>query len=94
MVVVLKQALLHSLRRKSMNDWIKQNISSLAIAAITLISTFALYGYRIDNLEKNLATTQAQIASITTQQVQEQVSLAQIQVDLTYIKASLDRLTK
>lgn len=94
MVVVLKQALLHSLRRKSMNDWIKQNISSLAIAGVTLISTFALYGYRIDNLEKNLATTQAQIASITTQQVQEQVSLAQIQVDLTYIKASLDRLTK
>lgn len=77
-----------------MTDWLKQNAWSLVIAGATLISTFTLYGYRIDDLGKRLDGDETTIQSIQTQSIQTQISLAQIQTDLTYIKASLDRLTK
>lgn len=75
-----------------MNTWLQQNAWSLVIAGTALISSYAIYGYRITDLEHQVAASGISISALNTQQVQTQVSLAQIQVDLTYIKASLDRV--
>lgn len=77
-----------------MNDWLKSNAWSLIIAGITVISTFTLYGYRIDDIEKQVDEQKAAITILNTQQVQLQVQLAQISTDISYIKASLDRVLR
>lgn len=64
------------------------------IGAIALVSSYAINGYRINDLESEVNQNTASIGSLNTQSVQTQVSLAQIQVDLTYIKASVDRISK
>lgn len=76
-----------------MDTWIKNNLWSLLIAGVTIVSTYTLYGYKINDLERRLTVDEATISTLNTQQVQTQVSLAQIQVDLTYIKSSVDRLS-
>lgn len=81
-----------------MTRFIQDNLVSIIIAIASVVSTYTLYGYRISDLEKQSQTQQAAIASIQTQQssqaITTQVALAQIQTELTYIKASVDRLTK
>ncbi len=72
-------------------DWISKNAWSIVITLSGIAATFSLYGYRLDQVEKEEVTLQSQITIINAQQVQTQVSLAQIQVDLSYIKASLDK---
>lgn len=74
-------------------DWLKQNAASLIIAAITLISTFSLYGYRIGALEKRADATDQQIATLTSGNVTTQIALAQIQTKLEYITQQLDKIT-
>lgn len=75
-----------------MNDWLKNNIWSLAIAAATILSTFSLYGYRIDALEKRVDENRVSIQVLNTSQVNLQVQLAQIATDISYIKSSLDHI--
>lgn len=77
-----------------MNDWIKSNAWSLIISGVTIISTFVMYGYRIDALERQTIENKQSIVLLNTQQVQLQVQLAQIATDISYIKASLDRILK
>lgn len=73
--------------------WLKTNTGSLVIGVIALISSYAIYGYKIDDLQRQVDANTAAIASLNAEQVQTQVSLAQIQVDLTYIKQAVDTLT-
>lgn len=77
-----------------MSEWIKNNLWSIIITVVGVAVTFSLYGYRIDNLEKDVAEARAQIQVLNTQQTQVQVQLAQIGTDVLYIKASLDRLLR
>ena len=77
-----------------MNDWIKANAVSIIIAVATLISTYSLYGYRIDQIQKEADENKAAIQLLNTGQVTLQVQLAQIATDISYIKQSLDRLAK
>lgn len=77
-----------------MNEWIKNNAWSLIIAAATIVSTYTLYGYRLDSLEKDVNENKASITILNTQQIQVQVQLAQIATDISYIKASVDRITR
>lgn len=82
-------------------DWLKQNGMSLVIAAITLVSTFTLYGFRISVLETQRVQDKEVIEARLTQDektltklsqtftdtnLQTQVSLAKIQTDLEYLK--------
>lgn len=76
-----------------MNEWLKNNGWAIAIAAAALIGNYAIYGYRIGELSTANAANAAAISSLNTQQVQTQIALAQIQVDLTYIKESVDKLS-
>lgn len=77
-----------------MNEWIKNNLWSLLIAAVGVITTFSIYGYRIDDLDRRMNANTVQIQTLNTQQVNLQVQLAQISTDISYIKASLDRILK
>lgn len=77
-----------------MNDWFQKNAWSLIIAAATLISTFTLYGYRIDALEKQVDENKAAIQVLNTGQVNLQVQLAGIATDISYIKQSIDRIIR
>lgn len=77
-----------------MNDWILKNAWALIIAAITVVGNYAVTGYQISDINRRLTTDEASITALNTQQVQTQVALGQIQVSLTYIQASVDRIVK
>lgn len=75
-----------------MNDWFKNNLWAILIAIAGVVSSYSLQGYRIDTLESDVNESQAQIQVLNAQQVTQQVQFAQLSVDITYIKQSLDRL--
>lgn len=75
-----------------MNEWIKNNSWSLIIAFLGVVTTFTLYGYRIESLEKEVDVNTASIKLIEAQQNQTNVQLAQIATDIQYIKLNIDRL--
>ncbi len=75
-----------------MNDWLKSNAVSIAIALTTLVSTYAIYGYRIASLEAQVTETQATINTSDEVEVQIQISLAKLQTDMEYIKKAVDKL--
>lgn len=57
-----------------------------------IVGTFTVYGYRIDNLEKQADESRTAIVTLSTQQNQVNVQLAQIATDIQYIKVNVDRL--
>lgn len=79
-------------------DWLKTNAWALVIALVTLVTTFSLYGYRINALEAAVTANQTSnlrsISKLNDQSVQVQVSLAKIQTDIEYIKVQIDKITK
>lgn len=79
-----------------MTDWLKNNAWALVIALMTLVSTYTLYGYRLDRLEAQTHDNTVAISTITTNvdknNLQTQVALAKIQTDIEYIKTQLNKL--
>lgn len=75
-----------------MQDWLKQNWWGLAIAATTLISTYTLYGYRLDNLEKRSDMQLNRIQTLESTNLTNVIALAQIQKDIEYIRKQVDKL--
>lgn len=76
----------------SLTIWLQRNGWSLIIGIAALISSYTINGYRITDLETQVQANNTAIAGLNTQSVQTQVALAQIQVDLSYIKTSVDQL--
>ena len=66
---------------------------TLIITIVGVMTTFILYGYRIDEIEKDIVEHKAKVTLLEAQNSQIQIQLAQIQVDVQYIKANLDRLS-
>ena len=77
-----------------MAEWLSKNAWSLIIAGVGVITTFSIYGYRIDQVEKQVEAQAVQIETIKNQQVISQVQMASIAVDISYIKAAIDRFLK
>lgn len=87
-------------------DWFKTNGLSLVIAIVGVISAYivniALYGARLDVLEKTTipaveARQDRQGTAITNLQSGNQdvnIALARIQVDIEYIKVTLNKIVK
>lgn len=73
-------------------EWLKEHAWSLTIASVTLVSTFTLYGYRIDSLEKRDDAIDQQIATLNSGSVTTQIALAKLQVDIDYIKKQIDKI--
>lgn len=72
-----------------MNNWLKDNAISIAIALTTLVSTYAVYGYRLSNDEARLDRQGVAITALQAGDTNTQVALAQIQTSIEYIKAQL-----
>lgn len=77
-----------------MSDWLSKNAWALIIAGITMVSSYAIYGYRIDDLDKRVTANATAISTLSDNNLQVQVSLAKIQTDIEYIKVQLDKITK
>jgi hypothetical protein len=75
-------------------EWLKQNAWAIAIALMTVVTTFALYGYRLDSLESQVMDSQRSIKTLAESNVTLQITLAKIQTDIEYIKLRLDRIIK
>lgn len=58
----------------------------------TLISTYAVYGYRLGALEDQVKQNRIDIAAQASDNTTTAVSLAKIQVDIEYIKVQLAKL--
>lgn len=76
-----------------MTDWIQKNAWALIVAAVPLIATWSLFGYRITQLEAQATEVQQTINTTDELQVQIQLSLREIETDIKYIKQAIDRVT-
>ncbi len=77
-----------------MSEWLQKNGVSIAIALTTLISTYAVYGYRLEALEARVDRQGTTINDIRNSNVDTQVALAKIQTDIEYIKVQLNKLVQ
>lgn len=78
--------------KNTIMDWLAKNLWSLIIAFAVVISTYSLYGYRLDVLEQRIQSTENRLQVIDDTAVQTQISLARIEVDIAYIKQQLNRI--
>lgn len=74
-------------------DFLKQNFAAIAIGALTLVSTYTIYGYRLDALEKRATITDAALTALTSNAGDTRVALVKIQTDIEYIKLQLSKIT-
>lgn len=75
-----------------MQNWLKDNAASIIIAIVTLVSTYAVYGYRLASVEQKVEANSADISALQGNNTSILVSLARIQTDIEYIKAQLARI--
>lgn len=71
-------------------NWIKNNALTLVVVLVTLVSNYAIYGYRIDAIEKRVTANELSIEAQRQNNVVLQVGLAKIQTDIEYIKLRVD----
>ena len=94
----MRQAVLTSLQKvtkaPSLNikDFFVKNLWAVVIALVTVVSTYSLYGYRISILEQNINQTNARLEAAVGASVQNQITLAEIQKDIEYIKLQFNRV--
>lgn len=62
------------------------------MALVTLISTYAVYGYRLNAVEARQDRQGDAITALQSSNTDTQVALAKIQTDLEYIKAQLNKI--
>lgn len=75
-----------------MSIWLRDNAISLVIAFATLISTYAIYGYRLSAVEQRQDRQASAIVALQSQQTDTLVALAHIQTDIDYIKLQLNKI--
>lgn len=77
-----------------MNEWLKKNSWGLVIAGVTMASTFALYGYRLDAVEAQQDRQGTAITNIQDKSNDLNVALARIQTDIEYIKIQVGKIVQ
>lgn len=77
-----------------MNDWLRDNGWSIIIAIVGVSSTFLLYGFRLEALEKEVTEQRIDIVRIDTQQNAINVQLAEIARDIQYIKVNIEEINQ
>lgn len=75
-----------------MTDFIQKNAWAIAIGLITLVSTYSLYGYRINELEAQVISAQQTVDTMDEVLVQLQISTAKIETDVKHISTDIDYL--
>ena len=77
-----------------MENWLKNNWWSLLIALVTVVSTWAVYGYKLNLFEKILESNTTRIHTLEMSDSDFKVTLAEIKKDIDYIKVGIDKLTQ
>lgn len=75
-------------------DFFAKNALSIIIALVGVISSYAIYGYKLTAVEDQVKESKQDIAALNAQQVDVQVQLAQIATDIQYIKINIDRILR
>jgi hypothetical protein len=83
---------LHLYFPKPMSDWLTKNAISLLIAGVTLVSTYAVYGYKLEALQERQDRQGSAITALQSDNTQTLVALARIQTDIDYIKVQLNKI--
>lgn len=77
-----------------MSDWLQKNAVSIAIALTTLISTYAVYGYRLSAVEARQDRQGTAISSLQDNNTKTLITLTAIQKDIEYIKVQLSKISQ
>lgn len=75
-----------------MPDWLKNNLWSIAIATITLVSMYTLYGVQIQDLQRRTQNNADAIKAVANVENQNLVTLEGIEKDIEYIKLELSQI--
>ncbi len=79
------------------NEWLRENAWSLLIALVTLTSTYAIYGYRILENEKDVAELKGKVEvvnELSSQAAKIEERTENIQKDVAEMKADIKALIK
>lgn len=75
-----------------MQNWIKENLWGLVIAAITFTVAYTTLGNRVSALEADAATARETVNTDDQTLVQLQITTAKIETDVSYIKQQINRV--
>lgn len=75
-----------------LTEWLQKNSWTLIIAGVTIASSYALYGYRITQLENRESAMETKFQQTQNAQQQDAITLAVIQKDIEYIKLQVNRI--
>ncbi len=75
-------------------DWMKSNLTTILITVAGIIGTFTVYGYRIEDIEQDHQAMAVRVLALETQQNEVRIQLAEIAIDIQYIKLSLEKLAE
>lgn len=76
-----------------MNRFLTENGWAIFVSIAVVAGNYAIMGYQISDINRRLTVDEAAISVNSTQQVQTDIALGEIQTDLTYIKAAVDKLS-
>lgn len=74
--------------------WLKQNALALVLAAVTVVSTYAVMNYRLSTVEARQDRQGAAITDLQANNTQILVALGKLQTDIQYIRLAIDKLAK
>lgn len=88
-----------------MQDWIKNNIVSIAVIAVTITGNYlvntALYGYRLSSLEArqdrqgvSIAAIQVQVTGLSNDVSSMKATINSISDNVNYIRNRIDKVTQ
>lgn len=75
-------------------DWFKKNAWVLIVTAAGIVSSYAVYGYKISQLEQQVNFNQQQIHVLQSSNTDQLITLAEIKKDLEYMKVEISKISR
>lgn len=75
-------------------DWIRKNVWVLIVTAAGIVSSYAVYGYKVSDLQNQVDFTRQQVTLLQNSNTEQLVTLAQIQKDIEYMKLQLTQISQ
>lgn len=75
-----------------MNEWLTENAWNLLASAAAFISSYAILGYRMKQIEEKQKDQSDEIELLKTKDTETRVTLAKIETNIEYIKTSQEEI--